>query len=154
VRTHARRRRHQTSKEEDIITRTLATRSFTAVLIGVCLIGCGNAGDGSQSGSVASRVRSAPAGKPAVASYKRGEQAVAPALAACKRAVTTTASISATAKQEIGELCDRMNVVIEDNEATVRAVCQELASAISSPSAAARKRVFSGCYAEYAKTIK
>lgn len=61
--------------------------------------------------------------------------------------------LSERARHEIGALCDRVNDVVEDNEATVRAVCQELALAAGAAGRSSRGRVFAECYAEYAKTI-
>lgn len=123
------------------------------VLCGTLIIGCGGSTSSSKTTSAASH--SSPSATPtSTAAAGQGQQAAAPALAACRRAVARPASLSASAKREISELCDRINYVVEDNEATVRAVCQELANAAAPPNTSARKSVFSGCYAEYAKTIK
>ena len=119
------------------------------VLCSALAIGCG--GSGSSSKTTPAANRPATTSTPAEV---HGEQVTAVALAACRRAVSRPASLSAATKREIGELCDRINDVVEDNEATVRAVCQELAHAAASPSESTGKSIFSDCYAEYAKTIK
>jgi hypothetical protein len=122
-----------------------------AALCSALIVGCGGSSSSSKATSAASR-SSPSAAVPSTEAV--GNQATAPALAACRRAVARPPSLSASTKREIGELCDRINDVIEDNEATVRAVCQELANAATSANTSSRKSVFSDCYAEYAKTIK
>jgi hypothetical protein len=131
-------------------SRKLIAASFIApTLCGAALIGCGGSGAGPKAGPPVRRVSSVSA--PASSD---GQQAAAPALAACKRAVAKPMSLSGGAKREIAELCDRINTVIEDNEATVKAVCQELANAVTQSAAATRKRTYSTCYSEYAQTLK
>lgn len=56
-------------------------------------------------------------------------------------------SLAQSAKQEIATLCFRINFVPEDNEKTMRSICQEVANASSPTSDAARKRTASACYA-------
>ncbi len=70
---------------------------------------------------------------------KRGRQA-------CERAVYSAPSIPDSAKHEIATLCFRINFIPEDNERTVRSVCQEVANASSLTSDAARKRTTAACY--------
>ncbi|HEY1450296.1 MAG TPA: hypothetical protein VGF47_05025 [Solirubrobacteraceae bacterium] len=65
---------------------------------------------------------------------------------ACEAAVRSAPSLTAAAEHEIAALCYRMNYVREDNEKTVRSVCQEVANASSLTSDAARKRTISACY--------
>ena len=55
-------------------------------------------------------------------------------------------SLTDAAKNEIATLCFRINYIPEDNEKTVRSVCQEVANASSLTSDAARKRTASACY--------
>jgi hypothetical protein len=125
-------------------------------LLGTALMaGCGGSSSSSATGSAATGSSSSTPTTSTVAETRvRGEQPTAPALASCKRAVAQEATVAAAAKPEISALCDRINDVVEDNESTVQAVCQELANASSVSSGAARKRIDSTCYAEYAKTIK
>jgi hypothetical protein len=66
--------------------------------------------------------------------------------ASCEQAVQSAPALAAAAKPEIAELCFRINYVREDNERTVRAVCQEVANASSLSSEAARQRTVSACY--------
>lgn len=122
-----------------------------AILVGATLIGCG----GSSSSSTTSR-SGASSAKPSYGppvSRPWPTQAVGPALAACKHAVAKANSLPASAKREISEPCDSMDERVKENQAIVHAVCQELASATSTSSAATTKRVSSDCYAEYAKTL-
>jgi hypothetical protein len=69
------------------------------------------------------------------------------AKAACEQAVRSAPDLAAVAKDEIAALCFRINYVPEDNENTVRSVCQEVANASSLASEAARRRTISACYA-------
>ena len=124
---------------------------FAASLSSALLIGCGSTG-GSRGPSAASRSRPVPSTS-SPSSLKPGDQAVAPALAACRSGVRKQQSLSASAKREISELCFRINDVIEDNEATVGAICTEVANAVAPPNATTRKRVYTDCYADYAKTL-
>jgi hypothetical protein len=136
-----------------MMIRRLLTGLFSALLLcGLLLSACGGASDGSRTTPVASQPGATTTSTSP--SHRRFTQATAPALAACRRAVARPVALSASTRQEISALCDRINDVIEDNEATVRAVCQELASAVPAPNASDRKRRFADCYAEYAKTIK
>jgi hypothetical protein len=81
-------------------------------------------------------------------------QAVGPAMATCKRPVERTTSLSASARREIAEPCEQMDERVHENEAIVRWVCQELASAVSAtPNASALKRLEVQCFAEYEKTL-
>jgi hypothetical protein len=124
-----------------------------ALLAGGLLIGCG-ASSSSRTSPAATRPAASVATTQTTAAHHAFAQAEGPALAACRHAVAQEATVAAGAKPEISALCDRVNDVIEDNESTVRAVCTELAGSSSAPDASARKRVYSRCYAEYAKTIK
>jgi hypothetical protein len=81
-------------------------------------------------------------------------QPAAPALAACVRAVDRPPGLSAQARREIAALCERIDDVVEDNEATMSAVCQELALAAAARSRSSRGRLLSECYAEYARTVR
>jgi hypothetical protein len=66
--------------------------------------------------------------------------------ASCERAVQSAPSLTDAAKSEIGALCFRMNYIKEDNEKTVRSICEEVANASSLTNEAARKRTITGCY--------
>lgn len=82
-------------------------------------------------------------------------QAAAMALAACRGVVEKTAHVSAAGKREIAGLCDEIIKGVKEKERTIRAVCQELATAAStSGDASAARRTFSACQAAYAKAIR
>lgn len=131
-----------------------STSSALVVLSCVLLIGCGGAkkdpppSEGSHSSTSAAPVgrgnRPQPAGD--VASSKN-DAITSQDKAACEQAVQSAPLLAAAAKTEIAALCFRINYVPEDNERTVRAVCQEVANASSLSSETARKRTVSACYA-------
>ena len=146
------RRERMPPKER--INHKLFAWPLPTLLCGVLLSGCAGSSSSSKTRSAASpptTTSRAPAETP---NHRHFSQDTASALAACRRAIARPTSLLASAKREITALCDRINDVIEDNEDTVRAVCQELASAVSTSNATAKNLVFSDCYAEYAKTIK
>lgn len=134
--------------------RTLAVLLSGASLGGVLLTGCGSGGGdsgraASTKGPPADAVVYSP-GRP----RRHGEQQPAPALAACHRAVARYTTLQSAAKHEISELCYRINDVVEDNEATVESVCQELANAVTAAGdSEGKKRVYSTCFGEYATTV-
>jgi hypothetical protein len=124
------------------------------LILAALIVGCGGSSGGVEARSVTSPSTSSSTASDMTGETGPGKQPAALALAACKRAVTRPASLSASSRREISELCFRINDVVEDNEPTMRAVCQELANAATQPDTPARKSVFATCYAEYAKTIK
>jgi hypothetical protein len=142
------------TRKQRRINRKLFAWPFPTLLCGMLLSGCVGLSSSSKSHSTGSPPATTSAVLSAAPRPRHFSQDAAPALAACKRAVARPRSLPASAKQEISALCDRINDVIGDNEDTVRAVCQELANAVSTPNALAKNRAFSDCYAEYAKTIK
>jgi hypothetical protein len=75
-----------------------------------------------------------------------------PARAACEEAVKSAPLLPSSAKPEIAALCYRINEVLEDNEKTVRSVCQEVANASQLSSESARTRTVSACYTAGLKT--
>ncbi len=118
---------------------------LAALVGGAVLAGCG----GASSGAVASSSKGFPGQR-----RPWRTQALAPALAACRGPVIGATSLSASEKGEIAHSCDRMDERVLENEAIVRAVCQELASATSSsPTAPSTRRVAADCYAGYERTI-
>jgi hypothetical protein len=127
-----------------------------AILAGaVMLIGCGGSASSSKRGSPSEL----PDRTPVKASYvppvprQWPTQATGPAISACRNAVAKATSLSNGARREISEPCDSMDERVKENEAIVRAVCRELAHAVSSPSNAPAAVTYSHCYAEYAKTL-
>jgi hypothetical protein len=125
----------------------IADRAWCALLVAlaaVAFLGCGSSGVGARGANVPSR----PARRP------WRTQLAAPAIAACEHVVASATSLSASARREIEEPCRTMDERVHENEATMRAVCQELVSATSpSPDSPAVSRTEADCYAEYAKTI-
>jgi hypothetical protein len=135
------------------IFRKLAAVALVVFVGAGLLAGCGETGDASpvstpRSTSVAKEVnrgaRPQPAGDLATshnaAITKRDRTA-------CEQAVQSAPLLAVDAKNEIAALCFRINYIPEDNERTVRSVCQEVANASSVTSEAARKRTVSACYA-------
>jgi hypothetical protein len=138
--------------EQTKIRRNLSSFVLAAAVACAFAVGCGGAKDASsaaapRSTTVAKEInrgkRPQPAGdipsakNAAITSHNK---------AACEQAVQSAPSLTAAAKTEIAALCFRMNYIPEDNERTVRAICQEVANASSLSSEAARKRTVSACY--------
>jgi hypothetical protein len=126
---------------------------FLAALVGgEVLIGCGG---GASAGSHVTHGSTSIGAAAQPIHHPWPTQAVAPAIAACKRAVARAISLPASSRHEIAEPCDRMDERVKENKALVRAVCQELASAVPvSPGTPSTKHIASACYDEYAKTLK
>jgi hypothetical protein len=130
---------------------------LAVVLGGSLVIGCGGAGHASPtsahgSTSVAKEVN--PNARIGAKLQPAGDQITAQnaaitkrAKAACEQAVQSAPALAASAKAEIAALCFAINYVTEDNERTVRSVCQEVANASSLASDVARERTISACYA-------
>ncbi len=113
--------------------------AFAAVLAVTMslLVGCGGAG---HSQAIAHKTMSAPAGL--------GTVAEVPARAACEHAVRIAPRLQSSAKSEIAGLCRRINSVVEDNEKTVRSICQEAANASSLTGEFAKQRTATTCYSD------
>jgi hypothetical protein len=133
----------------------LAFLSLTILVGAVMLIGCAGSPSASKKDPATGR-SDASLAKPSYAPpvpRPWPTQSVGPAMAACKHAVAKASSLSASAKREISEPCDSMDERVKENEAIVRSVCQELASATPTSSVVSARRVSSDCYDEYAKTL-
>ncbi len=129
---------------QDTIGRTFAGSALAVLASGALLVGCGGVG-GTASSSTAkatstARTVSQESESPQQAAISRH------AKLACEGAVQDVPSLTPSAKAEIAALCYRINYVREDNEKTVRSVCQEVANASSLSSEAARKRLATSCY--------
>lgn len=137
--------------KEDKITGSRFIVGLIVLLGGATLTGC-SSGNGSHASSAAARSVSTAASSTTAAKRPWPTQNAAAALAACKSPVERAPSLSAEAKSEITVLCVRMDERVKENAAIMRAVCQELASATSSGASDA-KRIYSECFAGYAKTV-
>ncbi len=127
-------------RKGDAIARRLATWLLAALLGGAAFAGCGGASSAKDPAHAARR--------------PWRTQLAAPAIAACRHAVAQASSLSEAERREIAAPCGRLDERVLENEETVHAVCQELASATSSsPDAAEAARVTARCYAGYVKTI-
>jgi hypothetical protein len=120
---------------------------------GALLAGCGGAKDASsadppRSTSVPKEINRGKRPQPAGDIASVHNAAIAKQdTEVCEQAVRSAPSLAAAAKAEIAALCFRINFVREDNEKTMRAICQEVANASSLSSDVARKRTVSACYA-------
>jgi len=112
--------------------------AIVAVAVCLALAGCGSSGDPAATHAAAT-----------VSTGSRSPGIVEPraAKAACERAVKEAPRLAASAKPEIAELCWRINKVVEDNEKTVRAICEEVANASQLSSESDRQRESASCYA-------
>lgn len=120
-----------------------ASAGFAAgvVLLAACalLVGCG--------GSSHATTASSNAHDPTTTSAHFRTVFERSARAACEKAVTSAPRLASSAKTEIAGLCWRINYVVEDNEKTVRAICQEVANGSSITSESAKHQTFATCYA-------
>jgi hypothetical protein len=133
--------------------RTLSFSLLAAWLCAAILSGCGDSGKASSTAtarapSVAKKPKFGEPFQPAGDKVTPQNATItAHAKSACERAVRSAPALAAPAKAEIARLCFRINYVQEDNERTVRAICQEVANASSPASDLARKRTAAACYA-------
>lgn len=67
------------------------------------------------------------------------------ALTACKRAITEVAKLSAQSKDELAEVCGKINGVIADDQRLIKVVCNEVANSSSGVDATERSHARSEC---------
>jgi Mg-chelatase subunit ChlI len=129
--------------------------AIAGLLIGALACGCGGTGDAAPTTAathtatgVARNVELGKQPQPIGDKFSAQNATIAKRdRSACEQAVRSAPALSLAAKREIAALCFRINYIPEDNERTVRSICQEVGNASSTASEAARKRTISACYA-------